>query len=173
MAIKKAIRGDFYRNRIIIPIHDHNGFIIGFAARWVPTSDSEQDKKEAKYLNPCESLIYSKRKVFYGLWQSQKAIKDKGFVYLVEGYFDVHAMQDNGMENTIAACGTEVSEEQIKLLKRYTEEVVLCFDNDAAGVKKQLKLIDLFLSHDFKVKVAELPPGQDPDEFINNLLLTK
>jgi|GEM_PF-3845036 DNA primase len=162
---------DFYRTRITIPIHDHNGIVVGLAGRLIPPPPGETEgAKQPKYLNPVESLIYSKKKIWYGLWQAQKAIKEEKFCYVVEGYFDVHAMQDNGMLNTIAACGTEVDDSQIKFLKRYTERVVIAFDGDGPGTKKQMLLINIFLQNNFKVDVLVLPQGKDPDEYINELL---
>lgn len=161
---KEGKNWDFYRNRITMPIHDANGIIVGLAGRTIGN-----DKTQAKYFNPKDSLIYNKKKVFYGLWQAAKAIREEGFVYLVEGYLDVHAMQDNGLLNTVAACGTEVDESQIKLLKRYAEHVIILFDGDDAGTKKSLKLIDLFLKHNFKVNIISLPDGMDPDEYISQL----
>lgn len=157
---------DFYINRIIIPIHDQNGVVIGLAGRLVPSGDKEQDKKYPKYINPQESLVYSKSKVWYGLWRAAKAIKERGFAYVCEGYFDVDSMQEAGNDNTVGSCGTEIDEYQVKLLKRYTASVCLCYDGDKPGLDKMMKHIDLFLRFDFKVSVIELPDGNDPDEFI-------
>jgi DNA primase len=158
---------DFFRNRITIPIHDHNGVLVGFGGRLVPGGDV--DKKQPKYLNPKESLVYSKSKVWYGLQLAAKAIKEEGFVYVCEGYMDVQSMHDSAMMNTVASCGTEIDENQVKLLKRYTDHVVMCYDGDEPGQKKAMKQIDLFLKHHFKVSVVDLPEGKDPDEYINEL----
>lgn len=163
---------DFYRNRITIPIHDHNGVLIGFGGRYLPTGDKAADEKIAKYFNPKESIIYSKAKVWYGLNLAIKAIKDAEFAYVVEGYMDVQAMHDAEINNTVASCGTEIDEQQVKLLKRYTDHVVICYDGDEPGVKKQMKQIDLFLKNDFKVSIIEIPDAMDPDEYINDLQLT-
>jgi DNA primase len=164
--VKEGVTKDFFYNRITIPIHDHNGIVVGLAGRQVPTDNPEMDKKYPKYLNPKESIIYSKSKIWYGLWQAQKAIKDMGYVYITEGYMDVQAMHDWGVENSIASCGTEIDINQAKFLKRYTNNVVLCYDGDDAGIKKAMKQIDMFLKLDFKVEFVELPNKQDPDEFI-------
>lgn len=158
---------DFYRNRITIPIHDHNGIIVGIAGRLLPGKE-EGENKQPKYMNPKESLLYCKKKVWYGLWQAQSEIKNRGFVYLVEGYFDVQAMHDNDILNTISPCGTEVDLMQAKFLKRYTSNVVIAFDSDPAGTKKKIKIIDLFLELDFKVSVLDFPEEMDPDEYINS-----
>lgn len=157
---------DFFRNRIIIPIYDHNGILVGFGGRLVPSGDAEADKKQAKYFNPKESLVYSKSKVWFALNLAQKAIKKTGYAYIVEGYMDAMAMHDAEINNTVASCGTEIDAHQVKLLKRYTDHVVICYDGDDAGTKKMMKQIDLFLKHDFKVQVAPLPDKMDPDEFI-------
>lgn len=163
---------DFFRNRIMIPIHDHNGVLVGLAGRMLPTGDAAADKKQPKYLNPCESLIYSKAKVWYGLWQALKAIRDRGFAYIVEGYMDVQSMHDADLANTVASSGTEIDELQVRLLKRYTEHVVMCYDGDKPGKTKAMKQINLFLKHGFKVSVVDLPGGKDPDEFIREYQLT-
>lgn len=154
---------DFYRNRITIPLHDHNGILVGIAARTLPGGEG------AKYLNPCESLLYNKKKVWYGLWQAQKAIREAGFAYIVEGYFDVHAMHDNELLNTIAPCGTGIDLLQLKFLKRFTNHLVLATDGDEAGQKAMLKTIDLCLQLDFKTQVLALPGKMDPDEYITFL----
>ena len=164
---------DFFKNRITIPIHDHNGLLIGFGGRWVPTGDAAEDKKQAKYFNPKEGLIYQKSKVLYGLNLAQKAIKEAGFAYLVEGYMDVQAMHDAGINNTVATCGTEIDDHQVKLLKRYADHVVIAYDGDEAGNKKMMKGVDTFLRHNCKVQVAALPDAMDPDEYIGSLVNSK
>jgi DNA primase len=178
---KEGKNFDFLRNRITIPIHDHNGILIGLAGRMIPTGDEAADKKQAKYFNPCESIIYSKKKVWYGLWQALKAIREREFAYVVEGYMDVQAMHDAELENTVASSGTEIDELQVKLLKRYTDHVVMCYDNDTmkekdggknTGRDKAMKQINLFLKHNYKVSVVDLPEGKDPDEYIRSLSLT-
>lgn len=172
VSINNGQNFDFYRNRITIPIHDHNGVLIGFGARWVPTGNAEEDKRQAKYFNPKESLVYVKSKVWFALNLAQRAIKERGFAYVVEGYLDAMAMHDAGINNTVASCGTEIDDAQVKLLKRYTTHVVLCYDGDDAGTRKMMKQVDLFLRHDCKVQVAPLPGGMDPDEFIRDIEFT-
>ncbi|MFC4230555.1 DNA primase [Parasediminibacterium paludis] len=171
--VKEGVTKDFFYNRIIIPIHDVNGIIVGLAGRQVPSGNKEADKKYPKYLNPKESIIYHKAKLWYGLWQAKAAIKQMGYCYITEGYMDVQAMHDAGLCNTVAACGTEVDILQLKMLKHYTNHLVLAFDGDGAGTKKMDKLIDNCLKLDFKTQVLNLPQGQDPDEFIRsqNLLV--
>lgn len=161
---------DFYRNRIIIPIHDLNGTVIGLAGRILPGADDA--KKQVKYLNPCESSIYQKKKLWYGLWQAQKAIREAGFVYICEGYMDVQSMHDAGIVNTVASCGTEIDGLQVMLIKRYTEHAVLFYDGDKPGTDKAMKQVNLFLQHGFKVSVVQLEDGRDPDEFVREYPIT-
>jgi len=157
---------DFFRNRIIIPIHDVNGFVVGIAGRSLPSSGD----KGPKYLNPCESLIYQKKKIWYGLHTAQQAIKERGFVYITEGYMDVQSMQDAGMVNTVASCGTEIDDAQVLLLKRYTEHAVLAYDGDKPGIDKAMKHVNLFTRHNMKLSLVELPDKMDPDEYVRKVL---
>lgn len=151
---------DFLRNRITIPIHNASGVLVGFGGR-----DVSGAKDQPKYLNPSESLVYNKQQIWFGLDKAVKAIKDTGYAYVVEGYFDVTSWHEGGIENTVAGCGTEITETQARILKRYTDHVVITLDGDAPGLKKMLKLVDLFLKLDFKVETVELPDNQDPDEY--------
>lgn len=169
VSTKEGNSWDFHRNRITMPIHDQNGIVVGIASRMIPTGDPVKDKDTAKWFNPAQSLVYDKKKIYYGLWQAQRAIKKENSFYLVEGYFDLQAMHDAGMLNTIAASGTEVDKEQAKYLKRYADEVILTFDADEAGINKQMKHIDIFLKLDFKVVECILPSGMDPHDFIQSL----
>jgi DNA primase len=166
---KSGNNWDFFRNRIIIPIHDHNGILVGLAGRSVPGSSLTADSSQPKYLNPPESLLYQKKNIWYGLWQAQKAIRQTGFAYIVEGYFDVQAMHDAGILNTIAPCGTGIDLLQLKFLKRYCNHLVLATDGDSAGQKAMLKTIDLCLQLDFKTQVLALPDAMDPDEYIRSI----
>jgi DNA primase len=167
---------DFFRNRITIPIHDHNGNAIGLGCRWLPTGNKEIDDQQAKYINSKESLIYQKSKVLFGLYQ---AIQSKAFrhpvihnadlyCYLVEGYFDVITLHNYGFQNTVAPCGTALTEDHIKLLKRYINHMVLIRDTDAAGKKAMQRDIDLLLAADFHVSVVDLPTAKDIDEYARN-----
>lgn len=156
---------DFLRHRITIPIHDNNGKLLGHAGRIIPGADSE---KQSKYLNPKESPIYSKSKIWYGLWQAQRAIKELECAYITEGYMDVQSLHDAGVCNAVASCGTEIHDNQLKLLKRYTEHACILYDGDTAGQNKSLKQVDAFLKHGFKVSIITLPEAQDPDEYVRN-----
>ncbi len=160
---------DFYRNRIIIPVHDVNGFVVTLAGRILPSGESGEHKVP-KYLNGCESLAYNKKKVWYGLWHAHRAIKEKELVYITEGYMDVQSMQDAGLVNTVASCGTEIDSDQVKMLKRYADHVVLAYDADKTGTEKAMKKINLFLQHDVKVSLVEFPDKMDPDEYVRHLM---
>ena len=174
LSSKEGKSYDFLVNRITIPIRDHNGNIITIAGRQLPEVAGNNGTPPAggtggaKYLNGRESELYSKSRTWYGLYEANRAraIKDMGYAYIVEGYFDVIGMHEAGLQNTIAACGTAITEDHVHFLKRYTEHVVIMQDGDAAGIKSMLKAIDLFLAAGFKVEVVELPHKQDPDEYI-------
>lgn len=155
---------DSLRLRVTVPLFDHNGLLTGIAGRMIP--GGKDDKKIPKYINPDDSIIYQKKNLWYGLWQAQHAIKEANSAYIVEGYFDVHSMHDADLLNTISPCGTEADALQLKFLKRYTDELVFCYDGDKTGVEKMMKQIDIALQLDFKVKAVELPDKMDPDEFI-------
>lgn len=150
---------DKYWSRVIYPIHDVNGLLIGLAGRNVSTNE-----KAAKWINPNDNELYKKDKVWYALHKAKRAITKTGEAWLVEGYNDVIAWHTYGLENTVASCGTAITTNQIKVLSRYTKKVILCMDPDPAGLKSALKHIPLFLSQDFIVQVATLPV--DPDDFV-------
>lgn len=151
---------DFYRHRIMFPIHDQHGTVVGFSGRLV--DGAEQD---AKYLNSTESRVYKKDKILYGLFQAQKAIREKKQALLVEGNYDVVSFHQKGLNNTVAPCGTGFTESQARLLKKYTDNVVIIFDGDKAGQKATLKAIDILIKVGFSVKVFALPDSEDPDSF--------
>lgn len=153
---------DFLRHRITIPIHNASGQLVGIAGRLVGKGEG------AKYFNPVASEIYDKSSILFGLWQAAAAIRKEECCYLVEGYFDVMAMHDAGYLNSVAGCGTALTDKQARLLKRYTQHVILMLDGDEAGLEKQMHYIDLFLKHEFKVSVVQLPEGQDPDDHLKN-----
>lgn len=167
---KEGKSWDFLVNRITIPVRDHNGNIITIAGRALPEEGNE--KSIAKYLNGRESELYHKSRAWYGLYEAvrARAIQQAEVAYIVEGYFDVISMHEAGVQNTIAACGTAITEDHIQFLKRYTRHVCLMQDADKAGVASMLKAIDMFLAADFKIEVVELPNKQDPDEYIRQLI---
>lgn len=156
---------DVFRNRIMFPIHNEKGAVVGFGGR--QSNDPKLDKG-FKYINSKESLIYDKSAVLYGLFQAKHVINKKGAVILTEGYTDVIAMHQNGCENTVASCGTALTDRHAQLLKKYAEEVILLRDGDKAGIKTMLKKdgdIDICLSHGLNVSICLLPDGEDPDSF--------
>lgn len=152
---------DFYRGRVIFPIHSVNGKVIGFGARTL-----KNDKKTAKYFNSPENPIYHKSRVLYGLFQAKKMISKEDECFLVEGYTDVISLSQAGIENVVASSGTSLTEGQIKLIKRFTPNITVLYDGDAAGIKAAFRGIDLILEQDMNVKVALLPDGEDPDSFV-------
>jgi len=161
---------DFLVNRVTIPVKDQNGRVITIAGRALP--EEGEAKQIAKYLNGRETELYKKSQVWYGLYEANRAraIAGAGFAYVVEGYFDVIAMHEAELRNTIAPCGTAITEDQIKFLKRYCQHVVLMQDADKAGIKSMLTAIDMFLAAGFKTEIVELPSGQDPDEFLRAVI---
>lgn len=161
---------DFYRNGIIIPIHNEHGELVGFAMRAMPGNS-----KAPKYLNPKETVLYQKSNIWFGLFQAVTARAfsvnktSSPFVYVTEGYFDVITCHEAGLINTVCACGTAITPSQIKKLKKYVNHVVLMLDGDSAGINSAIKNIDSFLQEDFRVEVIELPDGKDPDEFFRTV----
>ncbi len=154
-----ALRDRFY-DRVIFPIHNVSGRVVGFGGRTLRT-----DKKVAKYQNSPESDIYNKRRELYGLFFAKKAIQQEDYAILVEGYADVISMHQAGVENVVASSGTSLTEEQIRLLSRFTRNITLMFDGDAAGVKAAIRGVDLILKEDMNVRIVLLPEEHDPDTF--------
>jgi DNA primase len=161
LSVEEGGLHDKFRQRIIFPIQSLSGQIVGFGGRTLKT-----DAKEAKYLNTSETEIYSKSKVLYGLNFAKKAIKTVDECYLVEGYFDVIALHQAGIENTVATCGTSLTKDQIQVIKRFTPNVTLLYDGDAAGMKATLRAIDLILEENMNVRMLSFPEGDDPDSYI-------
>ncbi|MBU8893875.1 MAG: DNA primase [Bacteroidales bacterium] len=151
---------DRFRGRVIFPIHGLSGNVIGFGGRILRT-----DVKAAKYQNSPESDIYHKSRVLYGMYFAKKAITQLDKCYLVEGYTDVVSMFQSGIENVVASSGTSLTVEQIRLIKRFTPNVTIIYDGDAAGIKASLRGIDLVLEQGLNVRVLLLPEGEDPDSF--------
>jgi len=154
---------DRFRGRVIFPIHGLSGNVIGFGGRIL-----KKDAKAAKYLNSPESDIYHKSKVLYGMYFAKKSITQLDKCFLVEGYTDVISMHQSGVENVVASSGTSLTVDQIRLIKRFTPNVTIIYDGDAAGIKASLRGIDLVLEQGLNVKVLLLPEGEDPDSFSKN-----
>src|SRR5688572_6028450 len=151
---------DRFRNRLMIPICRDSGSVIAFGGRAV-----EQDQ-QPKYLNSPETPIYSKSRTLYGLHLAKGAIRQTNFAVLVEGYFDFAQVFQAGCQGVVASCGTALTPQQAHQLKRFTEKVVLSFDPDAAGQTAAAKSCEMLVAEGFRVSVATLPAGEDPDVFI-------
>ena len=164
--IKEGEKGnyDFFRGRIIFPIHNITGRIIGFGGRTLRT-----DKKVAKYFNSPESDIYNKSNVLYGLFQSKNEIIKNDSCLLVEGYTDVISLHHNGIKNAVSSSGTSLTEGQIRLIKRFTNNVVILYDSDPAGINASFRGVDMILKAGLNVKVVLFPEGEDPDSYAHQL----
>lgn len=151
---------DRYSSRVMFPIHDVGGRVIGFGGRILGS-----DKKLAKYINSPQTDIYDKSRVLYGLWFAKKAIQEKDACYLVEGYTDVISMHQSGIQNVVASSGTSLTVEQIKAIHRFTNNIIVLYDGDSAGEKASIRAIDLLLEEGMNVKVLMFPDNDDPDSF--------
>jgi DNA primase len=149
---------DRFRGRVIFPVHNLAGKVVAFGARILT-----KEKDQPKYINSPETEIYHKSHVLYGMFQAKNAIRRENFCYLVEGYTDVISLHQADVDNVVASSGTALTEEQIKLMRRFTENVTVLFDGDAAGIKAALRGIDLVLKGGLNVRVVLLPDGEDPD----------
>lgn len=153
---------DRYHGRVMFPIHNVSGRVVGFGGRVL---DAATKGVAVKYQNSPESVIYNKRKELYGLYQAKKAITKQDMVFMVEGYTDVISMHQAGIENVVANSGTALTKEQIYLLRRFTSNITLLYDGDAAGIKAANRGTDMFLAMGMNVKILLLPDGDDPDSF--------
>lgn len=151
---------DRFRGRVIFPVHNLSGKVIAFGARILT-----KEKDQPKYINSPETEIYHKSNVLYGLYQAKNEIRKHEFCYLVEGYTDVISMHQADVENVVASSGTALTEDQIKLMRRFTENVTVLYDGDAAGIKAALRGIDLVLKGGLNVRIVLLPDGEDPDSY--------
>ncbi len=151
---------DRFQGRVMFPIHSISGRVTAFGGRILKT-----DKKFAKYLNSPESEIYHKSGILYGIFHAKKTITQENKCFLVEGYTDVISLHQAGIENVVASSGTSLTVDQIRLIKRFTPNVTILYDGDAAGIKASLRGIDLVLEEGLNVKVTLLPDGEDPDSY--------
>lgn len=161
--VGRSEKGEYYdrfRGRVIYPVFSISGKVVAFGGRVL-----RKDKPGGKYVNSPESIIYSKSRELYGLYQAKPAIVKKNKCIIVEGYMDVISMHQSGVENVVASSGTSLTEGQIRLLHRFTENVTVIYDSDAAGIKASLRGIDMLLAEGLNVKVLQLPDGDDPDSF--------
>lgn len=157
---KEARTFDFFKGRVMFPIHSVSGRVLGFGGRTLLS-----DKKVAKYFNSPESVIYNKSEILYGLYFAKGDIVKYDECLLCEGYTDVISMHQAGIQNVVASSGTSLTKEQVKLVSRYTKNLTILYDGDAAGIKASFRGIDLILEEGLNVKVVLFPDGQDPDSF--------
>jgi len=164
LIIRKEETGRYYdrfRGRLMFPICDEQGRVVGFSGRVLAG-----DEKTAKYVNSPETPIFTKSKIFFGLDKSKRAILDAGFAIICEGQLDLIACYTNGVKNLVAPQGTAFTEQHARILKRYTNEVVLCFDSDNAGQNATVRALDHLLAAGLAIRVAVVPAPHDPDSFI-------
>lgn len=151
---------DFFRGRVMFPIHSVAGKVLGFGGRTLKT-----EKSVAKYFNSPETELYNKSKILYGLYFAKNSIIKTDRCFLVEGYTDVISLHQSGLENVVASSGTSLTIDQIKLIKRYTDNITILYDGDAAGIRASFRGIDMILEEGLNVKVVLFPDGDDPDSF--------
>jgi DNA primase len=159
--VTKGTKGhyDTFRGRIIFPIHDHKGDVVAFGGRSIDGSDP-------KYLNSPETLIFNKRRVLYGLHYAKDSIKKNGHALLMEGYLDVITAHLHGFTNALAPLGTALTQEHDKLIRRFTEDVIIVFDSDPAGIKAAKNSASILLESGLNVRILSMPENQDPDSFL-------
>ena len=159
---------DRFRGRVIFPVHSLSGKVVAFGGRVL-----KKDEKTAKYVNSPESPIYHKSNELYGIYFAKQAIVKADRCYLVEGYTDVISMHQSGVENVVASSGTALTHGQIRLIHRFTNNITVLYDGDAAGIKAAIRGIDLLLDEGMNVKVVLLPDGEDPDSFARSHTATE
>jgi len=157
---KEGRKFDFFKGRVIFPIHSASGRVLGFGGRTLL-----KDKNIAKYFNSPESPVYNKSEILYGLYFAKSDIIKRDECLLCEGYTDVIAMHQAGMTNAVSSSGTSLTREQIRLISRYTKNITILYDGDAAGIKASFRGIDLILEEGLNVKVLLFPDGEDPDSY--------
>lgn len=158
--VKENKKFDRFKGRVMFPIHNLSGRVLGFGGRILIN-----DKKAAKYINSPESEIYDKSNVLYGIYFAKKSMVQEDNCFLVEGYTDVISLSQAGVENVVASSGTSLTEGQIKLISRYTKNITILYDGDVAGIKASFRGIDMILQEGMNVKVVLFPDGEDPDSF--------
>ncbi|HND96046.1 MAG TPA: toprim domain-containing protein, partial [Chitinophagaceae bacterium] len=155
---------DNYRGRVIFPVQNHSGKVLGFGARILKKND-----KAPKYINTPENEIYIKSKILYGSYFARQAIDKANECLLVEGYTDVISLHQAGIENVVASGGTSLTPDQLRLIKKYSSNLTIVYDGDAAGVKAALRGLDLALEEGLHVKLVLIPDGDDPDSYVNKV----
>ena len=162
VTIRDEKPADNYRGRIIFPVHNQSGKVLGFGARLIKNND-----KAPKYINTPENEIYVKSKILYGSWFARLAIDKADECLLVEGYTDVVALHQAGIENVVASGGTSLTSEQLRLIKKYTNNLTIIYDGDPAGIKAALRGLDMALEEGLNVRLVLIPDKEDPDSYIN------
>ena len=155
---------DNYRERIIFPIHNNTGKIIGFGARIIKAND-----KAPKYINTPENELYVKSKILYGIYFARQEMDKKNECLLVEGYTDVVSLSQAGVENVVASGGTSLTQDQLRLIKKYTPNLTIIYDGDAAGIKAALRGMDMALEEGLHVQLVLIPDGEDPDSYVQKI----
>ena len=155
---------DRFRGRVLFPIHNLSGKPIAFGARILKT-----DKNQPKYINSPETEVYHKSKILYGIFQAKNSMRHEDNCFLVEGYTDVISLHQAGVENVVASSGTSLTEDQIRLIKRYTENITVLYDGDPAGIKASLRGIDMILEEGLNVNVVLFPNNDDPDSYVRKI----
>lgn len=155
---------DRFRNRVMFPIHNLSGKVVAFGARILVI-----DKKQPKYINSPETEVYHKSNVLYGIYQAKNEVRNKDNSYLVEGYTDVISLHQAGITNVVASSGTALTKEQIKLISRYSENITVLYDGDAAGIRASIRGIDLILEQGLNVYSVTFPEGEDPDSYVRKI----
>ena len=155
---------DNYRGRIIFPVHNQSGKVLGFGARVIKNND-----KAPKYINTPENEIYVKSKILYGSYFARQAIDKADECLLVEGYTDVVSLHQAGIENVVASGGTSLTPDQLRLIKKYTNNLTIIYDGDSAGIKAALRGLDLALEESLNVKLVLIPDNEDPDSYVNKV----
>ncbi|GAB4049105.1 DNA primase [Spirosoma litoris] len=155
---------DRFRGRVMFPIHNVSGRVIAFGARILKT-----DKNQPKYLNSPETTVYHKSQVLYGIFQAKQSIRQEDVCYLTEGYTDVISLHQAGIKNVVASSGTSLTTEQIRLIARFTPNVTILYDGDAAGIKAALRGLDMVLEEGLNLRLLLLPDGEDPDSYVHKV----
>ncbi len=164
VAVRDDMAYDNYRGRIIFPIHNQSGKVLGFGARIIKSND-----KAPKYINTPENEIYVKSKLLYGSYFARQAIDKADECLLVEGYTDVVSLHQAGIENVVASGGTSLTPDQLRLIKKYTNNLTIIYDGDNAGIKAALRGLDLALEESLNVKLVLIPDKEDPDSYVNKV----
>jgi len=152
---------DRFRDRVVFPLYNLSGRVIGFGARRL-----QEDDESPKYINSPETPIYKKGTNLYGLYQAREAVREQDLAVVVEGYTDLISLYQNGLRNVVATLGTALTPEQARLIRRYTRNVVLFYDSDSPGFKAALRGAEIMVSEDIDVKIAAVPTGEDPDSYV-------